>query len=460
MSLIDIQSFYIYYRRLTWSIISVISVVVGAIIIYEKGKPYPYPNELVMADSLCRDNPDSARIILTRFNPASYGNDSETGWYYRLLLLHDKIKLGETIPNDNAISEIVAHYEDVDNKELLAQAYYCAGCIYNSLNDSPKALDYFHRAMKIFLKNGNQADLGLCYYQLGHLLSGQSLHQNALYWQRKSFSVHAINRDTIRCIYDCEDLAWTLGHLGNEKMALHYMKKALRLAESSVNANAADIPEIESQLASHYLNCDKPLEAKKYIDRALRHCGARKSGEFYSIALNVYSRLGIDDTARYFCKKAIEKGNIYGRQHAYIWQTRQLLKDGDCDAAFNSISKFIAVSDTVNRALPMEEIAKANALYNYNLRAIENLQLEKENIHRGIVIFVAVLLLVIVACAMPVIYLKNKRKHKMMETRCKSLDILLKKARNTNEAAMKSKEEEIAAITKKLADLRERQCPP
>ena len=386
MSLIDIQSFYIYYRRQILSIILAVALIVGTIIIYEKWKPYHYPKELVMADSLCRVNPDSARVILSKFNSVSYDYDSETSWYYRLLLLQNKIKLGNTIPNDSIVSKIVAHYESKNNKELLAQAYYCAGCIYNSLNDSPKALDYFQRAMKNFQKIGNMTDLGLCYYQLGHLLSGQSLHQDALYWQRKSLSLHTKNNDTIRCIYDCEDLAWTFGCLGNEKMALRYMKEALHLAESS--GNTADIPEIESQLASHCLNSYKPFEAKKYIDRAFRHSNRQCPAEFYSIALNIYSRLGIDDTARYFCDKAIEAGNIYGRQYAYIWQTRQFIKDNDRKSAFNSINKFIAVSDTVKRALPIEAIAKANALYNYNLRVIENLQLEKENTHKGIIIFI------------------------------------------------------------------------
>ena len=454
MSLIDIQSFYLYYRRLIWLIISAIAVIVGAIVLYENCKSYPYPKELVMADSLCRVNPDSAKVILSSFNPEYYDIDSETGWYYKLLLLQNKIKLGESIASDTEINKIVTHYEDNNNKRLLAQAYYCAGCIYNSLNDSPKALDYFQRAMKIFQKTGNMTDLGLCYYQLGHLLSGQGIYQDALYWQRKSLSLHTKSQDTTRCIYDCEDLAWTLGSLGNEKEALGYIKEALRLAESS--GNTADIPEIESQMASHYLNYEKPLEAKKYIDRALRHISGRCPGEFYSIALNVYSKLEIDDTARYFCDKAIENGNIYGRQYAYIWLTRHLIKEGDSDAAINSINKFFAVSDTVKSTLPIEAIAKANALYNYNLRAIENLQLEKENTHKGIVIFIVAFLFVIAICIIPIIYLNNKRKRKLMEARCRSLDSLLKSAKNATESALIAKEKEISAIRTELVDLREK----
>ena len=106
--------------------------------------------------------------------------------------------------------------------------------------------------------------------------------------------------------------------------------------------------------------------------------------------------------------------------------------------------------------MPIEAIAKANALYNYNLRAIENLQLEKENTHIGIVIFIIAFLFVIAICIIPIIYLNNKRKRKLMEARCRSLDSLLKSAKNATESALIAKEKEISAIRTELVDLREK----
>ena len=433
---------------------AVVLMIAVAAAVYSCRFNHTYPKELTAIDSLCESRPDSAMALLEGMPKQVMEGDAEFKWYYRFLLQKSCVKMNVFIKDDSEIKEIVGHYEGGSNKNILAQVYYVAGCVYNSLKDTPQAISYFHKSIDVLQETDNEKYKGLCYYQLGHLYSVQELHKKALAWQRKSLAIHKKYNDNKRCIYDYVDMAWTMGCLGNIKMSVSYLGKALHLA--NVLNDKYDISEIESQIAVHYLSMDSMQIAKKYIDNAMSRDEGRCSSEINSIALKIYDRLGLDCKAKEFCEYIIRHGNVYGKKYAYLWLTKNSIMGKNLDVARNSIDCYIEISDSVQKTLSADAAAKADALYNYSIRERENMQLEKENVRKNIYIVVLVSSLIIIALVLLVVYFDIKRKRQVIEARCRTLGVLLKKEQETNEEAIEKKKEEINRIKKQLSELKEK----
>lgn len=455
MYFIKLKDLYIYNKHSIWVCLFLFVLIFLTYTITNKKEfSYSYPKELVKADSLCDIDPNSARIILDRYAVTQQDKSEESEWFYRYLQTKTRVKLNESFANDSEIIKIIEHYENKDYNNILPKIYYCAGCIYNTLNDTPRAIDYFHKAINEPQSANDEKTIGLCYYQLGHLYSLQGLHNEALYWQKQSLIIHKRNKDYIRCIYDYEDLAWTLRYLGDNSTSITYLKEALKIAKTTNNYTT--ISEIESQIAAYYLYADSLHLAKRFIDNAIAKNNGQFISETYSIALNIYAKLGIDDEAQTYCEQIISKGNINAKQYAYLWQARHFIKNRNINQAINNIDKYIMTSDTIQAVRSAEASAKANALYNYNIHEREKTFLKKENDKKTIYIIITVSVFIIGTLILLLLYYKTKQKKEIVETRCHNLNILLKQEHEYNESEILKKEAEIKKIKKQLTDIKEK----
>lgn len=62
------------------------------------GNSHSYPRELVVADSLCDNNPDSALTLIRKIKTDQL-SDNES-WYLRLLKIKQKVKRNENFTDD------------------------------------------------------------------------------------------------------------------------------------------------------------------------------------------------------------------------------------------------------------------------------------------------------------------------------------------------------------------------
>lgn len=148
MYFIKLKDLYIYNKHSIWVCLFLFVLIFLTYTITNKKEfSYSYPKELVKADSLCDIDPNSARIILDRYAVTQQDKSEESEWFYRYLQTKTRVKLNESFANDSEIIKIIEHYENKDYNNILPKIYYCAGCIYNTLNDTPRAIDYFHKAI-------------------------------------------------------------------------------------------------------------------------------------------------------------------------------------------------------------------------------------------------------------------------------------------------------------------------
>lgn len=449
----QIYYFYEFNKKTIWTVASIImaAVMITGIYLYVNTKPYVYPHELVAIDSLSDANTENAKAKLAKLSRKYNASDNEERWYYRFLTLKTSVKANEPQNNDKEIKVLLDHFEHPKYRNVLPQVYYCAGCVYKSLEDITISNQYFLKIIKEFNDKAHEGLLSLCYYQLGHNYILQSLHKEALQCHLKSLSYNKVH-NLQRCIYDYQDLSWTMSCLGDQKASLEYMQKASDIAKQI--KDTFDLPEIESQIAIHLLESGNAILAKKHIDKAMASCRDAYKSPVYTIAIMVYSTLGIDEKAKSYSDTVVNSGNIYGKSYANFWLTSYYLNQKDFKSANKYLIQYKIISDSVRTITAAESSAKANALYNYGLREKENLRLEKGSKQKTIYIIICVFTFIIGSFAYYIIITNIKHKKKQIEKRCTILNELIENEKEANEANIRAKEIEIEEIKRQLHTLK------
>lgn len=409
-----------------------------------------YPHELVCIDSLCDTNPDSAQILINNISPKDLS--VEQSWYFRFLKIKQKIKSGNTTYDIMEINKIEEYFCNKKAKELLPQVYYYAGCAYFAMDDIPLSMECFHKAIEA-CENTDKAEStkALCYYMLGHVLSMQGLDKEAIPWQEKSLYLHLKNKNTERCIYDYENLAWSNYNIGNKKASLASLNKAWILSQNLNDCYI--ISEVASQYATIYKNEGLHDKAEYYIEIALRNPQKQSISPIYSIALEIYSKLGDVDKAKSFCDSVMKYGNVYGKEYAYLWLTKENIKKGNTLSATSYFSKYLLYKDSVELKAPLQASANANAMYNYAIREKENADLEKENTKQKINIIIITLSSIIIFLLIALAYYILWKSKKKLEDRLQLMRNSLEKAKMLEKDTLKDKEHELEEIKEKLSSL-------
>lgn len=409
------------------------------------GNSHSYPRELVVADSLCDNNPDSALTLIRKIKTEQL-SDNES-WYLRLLKIKQKVKSNENFTDDKEAKVLVDHFEKDGDKNLLPQALYCAGCIYISLNDTPQAIECFQSVLNIYADDKHNRLKAQCYYQLGYLLSMQGLDKAAIPWQKKALEIHTNTGEIERCIYDCENIAWSYQVIGKTDSTEIFLQKAWHLSMKLKNERI--ISEIASQFASMYNERGNLDKAKTYINIALAHPQKQSVSPIYSLAMEIYSKLGETKHTEAYCDSVMKYGNVYGKKFAYQWQTRKALHQYGTLLASPCFEKYSQYTDSIEKITPVGASANANALYNYSLIENTNTELKIENnTQRTFIvkaIFVSIILFLMVVI-LTIVFLRHK---KTLEERLELNKKSLKEAKMLEERANQDKENHL--LDKKIA---------
>ena len=111
--------------------------------------------QLLYADEIIDENPDSAYDILCKISqPASLNKPNRA--LYLLLLTQSKWKTDRDITNDLQIEEAINYFEDVADNDHLAKAYLCKGIIYAQKSDAFNALDNYLKAETAIEKTSDE----------------------------------------------------------------------------------------------------------------------------------------------------------------------------------------------------------------------------------------------------------------------------------------------------------------
>lgn len=253
------------------------------------------PPLLVEAESCMNERPDSALLLLksiTQLNDLP--KEQHPLWCLLYTQAQDKNCIEHT--SDSLIQVAVKHYEKSDKKDRRMQAYYYCGRVYQDLNRTLQAQEYYLKAYNQGKDLNEHSLMGRLCANLGTLYTFQKLYRPALDFQKKAADYFEQVQDTVSLsltfrniarIHVCEnqldsaitnystaleytsdlhklyifnELADAYGRIGDCKKGLSYAREANARVETTYDSCMVSLT-----LGALYLKSDKLDSANHYL---------------------------------------------------------------------------------------------------------------------------------------------------------------------------------------------------
>ena len=379
-----------------------------------------YPSAMRRAISLLSARPDSALYYLSQLDSQMADEPEETRMYHRLLTLAAEDKLYVPHTSDSLIREIVRYYEGYVDSDKLMMAYYYQGSVWRDMNDAPRAIDCYHRALEAG-RHTRCSDLLISIYsQLGTLLAYQGVYDESLQATRTALALCRQYRDTLSSPFFLRNIGRIWGiHWHNTDSMFYYYRAALSQALHNRDTFTAKVISIE--LGGVYYDLGKMDTAKvrllKYQDEEDDLDG------IVSMTLGcIYSRGGQRDSARAYFSRALPYAGLRQQVTLHEELARLDYAEGRYAEAFSHASQSMALRDSITSLTETEEVAKINALYNYHRTEEMNRQLEQRNRRQRGWLYGIVSAALLAACATAVWLRQKKHEAALQRQKIRNLE--------------------------------------
>lgn len=339
-----------------------------------------YPAELLIADSLCFSNPDSAMVYLEGLSVDIPNYREPAQRYYQLLTIKAQDKAFISHTSDSLILDVVSYYEDGGDPGLLPEAYYYAGRVYRDLGDAPQALDYFHKALDAYelpafkraTKGKEHASLllkGKIYAQMGYLFRRQNLFNEAIKSFEQAFNVDSIVNDTTTLIYDLGNLGDTYRHLKDYSKAISLYDKSYFYA--AIRRDTSNLLNISIQKAFLYNIIGDYEKALLCINEYSLVVTTKNFTRVNSILARIYANTNQKENAAECFQKIISSNDIYARANANLWLGKYACDKGNDKEALYYFRQYMQYEDSIKILENNEATTLSQSLYNYQLKEKE-----------------------------------------------------------------------------------------
>ena len=393
------------------TIISTLFVLI-AIIIYSCGE-HRYPSYLVMADSLCDTNPDSALSLLSSIGKDSMQMTEADLMYWRLLRIKAADKAYIPFTTDSAAVAVMHYYENGGDKSLLPTAYYYAGRASADIGDAPQALDYYQKALDVIEYNKYKRLEGLLHANMGYLYMFQELYQPAMEAHQKCYDVSIRNNDTFSACYACSDIATIYIKLDSIDQALKYEKKSLEYAKELKDERLINSCNVQiARCLATAENYDEALELLRTVPDNLSNTNLSAK---HCIKAIIFAKTNQPDSAYKEFMWIKHRGTIYAKQDCYGWLSDYYNYKNVSDSSIIYAAWYKDLTDSINQTNAVEQVARMNAMYNYQMRERENLHLKNVTQTQSYLILIITLITISVIGFSIVLYLYTKQRKKRYE---------------------------------------------
>lgn len=378
----------------------------------------PYPAAMQRAIGLLSTRPDSALYYLSQLDSQMADEPEETRVYHRLLTLAAEDKLYVPHTSDSLIREIVRYYEGYGDSDKLMMAYYYQGSVWRDMNDAPRAIDCYHRALEAG-RHTRCSDLLISIYsQLGTLLAYQGVYDESLQATRTALALCRQYRDTLSSPFFLRNIGRIWDIRRNKDSVYHYYNAALQQAR--YNQDSVMIEAVLLELGAISLSFNEVDTAKMLLEK-VKHRNDRKRF-FHGILGRIYSREGQRDSARVYFNRALPYAGLRQQVTLHEELARLDYAEGRYAEAFSHASQSMALRDSVTSLTETEEVAKINALYNYHRTEEMNRQLEQRNRRQRGWLYGIVSAALLAACATAVWLRQKKHEAALQRQKIRNLE--------------------------------------
>ena len=353
-----------------------------------------YPTLMIQADSLMEINPKKTLSQLLSLHDSVSEMAEETQVYYDLLCLKARDKSYVTHTSDSIISQIMKFYEEYGDRDKLMEAYFYMGRVNRDLEDAPRALEYFHKAIDV---SGNTKKIRLLsktYSQIGTLYALQEMYDEAMPMHKKSLHYKELAKDSMSLMFPMRDIARIYGETEKKDSAIIYYKKALNITENT--AQSKDVLDIKCEMSWVYMEIGSYKNAFDCLYSTLNYKLNRDSA-FTDLGLGIlHLKVNRLDSAAIYLNKAMVSKSIHTIRDVFshlskLEEIKQNYKEATRYARLQMQSM-----DSIRETTNTSEIRKVRSLYNYQKKEKENQKLKLQNTKKQLAIFQLALFIILI----------------------------------------------------------------
>lgn len=402
-----------------------------------------YPHTLQQAESVMNTRPDSALHLLEDMADSLAMLPDEAQMYYHLLTIQAKDKQYITHTSDSLINRIVSFYEDYGDNERLMMAYFYQGSVYRDMNDAPRALKAFQQTLDLNVPNYDlQAK---AYNQMGTLFMYQGLHDEVIRVNRKAMELYLIIGKRSKISYFQRDIARMYDIKNMPDSALHYYQDACHTALA--DGDSVRYYGILGEIGGFYYKTGNINSAKEALLKVKNNKTSKNLSHVFLYLGEVYEKLQKMDSAYYYYHKTLYEKDIYKSSYALYNLAWLEYHRGNNSEAMKYINRHIMLKDSIDKINQTENIAKVNALYNYQHTADDNAKLKLANERQKNKALLSLLATVFTVTTAFFIFSYQRKKSKEALRVARVLGELEAEKYNDSLAAIKENEQRIAELT-------------
>ena len=358
----------------------------------------PLP-ELVHAESVMFDHPDSALHILEAMPMLSARRDKENHALWCLLLTQAQYKQVMKISSDSLVRIAYDYYKPTNNARRKAMsALYMGGVNYN-LGNIEESIRFYLEA-KTEMEKTNDYKLGyLVMSGLGRIYLYRNLIEYAFEACQSAYNYSVKDSNLRYQMVSLQYLARCYCLLNNLDKAEQIYEQSAELALELKNNDFYAV--VQQELALVYIAQKRFYESLEVVQTL------QPSSQTYLLRGQIYLCLSKADSALYYLKKSLRTDNVYTKRSVY-----KTLYQLSCDSEFNIYMKefcdsLLFYTDSVMSLDKGKEIIAYKEKYDHQKLITEQqrLKLEKADAQRMIFIITICLIVVIAVVA----YLYQKR---------------------------------------------------
>lgn len=400
---------------------------------------YPHVPQLVEAESLMEERPDSAYSILNKIENINLLSEKDRA-IYRLLLTQAEDLNYITHTSDSLIKLAADYFEEHNDKPRATLAYYLSGRINSDLNDALQAQEYYLKALEMGESSKNYTLLARICNNLGTLYNYQDIYDMALPLHKKA--LHYLEQETK---LDSTNISFVLRNIGRTYVQTQQKDSATLYFKRAINYSTINnFSSISLSLGNLHFDKGEYKEAEKYINKALS-TATQKSiiAPIFLSKSKLYILTEQLDSAKYLLNISSQSPYIYTKAGSFQRLAQIALKEQNLPEYVKYTQEYELLRDSITDISHTKGIRIAQSMFNYQQILKEKIAFEKKAARRMIYIYQICILLIIIS-TISIIFIKREQRKK------ERLIIIKEEQYKRSQQYIKDNETQILLLTKKL----------
>lgn len=250
-----------------------------------------------------------------------------------------------------------------EDAEDTAWGYHRLGIVYSHIEDNPRALDNYQKALKILEKKlgGMHLDTASLYNDIGNVYLKQGDYPQALKFHQKSLEINEMllgnNHPITSRSYN--NIGGVYLQQGNYSQALEYYQKTMEINEKALGVDHPDTATAYNNIGIVYMKQADYTQALEFYLKALKirekELGFEHpdTADLYNNIGLLYSELGDNSHAQEYHQKALKtRRKLFGNEHPDTARSYNNLgivnsRTGDYSRALECYQKALIIKEKV-----------------------------------------------------------------------------------------------------------------